>query len=111
MNNKLNALVAERVMGWMRQSRMGNIWFVNGESHTRLPNYSGSISDAWKVVEKLSTLFRCEIVCIPRYFPSVRFADSKRTGVAAGGAVSQAICRAALRAVGVTEAEIEEAMR
>lgn len=142
MSINLNALVAERVMGWTWWSARGKSHlcpqFVSGYqsfqngghfcpgktfdaepieniystySHLKIPNFSGDIACAWLLVDKLSASFRCDIVCIPRYFPSVRFTNGTKTGEAEGDSVPMAICLAALRAVGATDAEIEEAMR
>jgi hypothetical protein len=54
---ELDALVAEKVMGWMRQH---DIWYgpklKMAQAFDRPPNYSTDIAAAWEIVEKFSKL-------------------------------------------------------
>ena len=57
----LDALVAEKVMGWTivetkPRANYQNIWICqDGTSTANLPHFSTSISDAWLVVEQMAT--------------------------------------------------------
>jgi len=62
-SRELDALVAEKVMGWTAIQRVENILGVdyNGIDPTvnsirRIPEYSWKIQDAWLVVEKFDEL-------------------------------------------------------
>lgn len=52
----IDALVAERVMGWTRSTRPGDYpWKLpNGKQSIITPDYSTDIAAAWQVVEKLA---------------------------------------------------------
>ena len=58
---ELDALVAEKVMGWVRGRRYGNgngEWIIDGKTSVSrtwdsTPSYSTSIAAAWEVVEKM----------------------------------------------------------
>jgi hypothetical protein len=112
MTTKLDALVAERVMGWTLADRVKCGWgsgpdvYITGdEARPTIQGFepSTSIADAWQVLdrwtdwqlEKCGEAYECNIG--PGH---ARHADK-----------CVAICLAALRAVGVSEAEIQEAMR
>ena len=103
MTRELDALVAEKVMGWevepVQDGYDAGYWrIVKGESayeRENIPSYSTSIADAWMVVEK---------------FPSIEIHTHEHGGVSVrvdaycyGNAPTapEAICKAALRAVGV----------
>lgn len=61
---ELDALVAEKVLGWKRGKRFGNgngEWEIPGRENDsykltcyRTPDYSTDIAAAWEIVEKLS---------------------------------------------------------
>jgi hypothetical protein len=57
---ELDAMVAEKVMGWVRTpNQYGDYWhdgnhlYVGGGSHNPLPHYSTDIAAAWQVVQHL----------------------------------------------------------
>ena len=95
---ELDALVAEKVMGWT------NVRFichglslrgeVDGEPSEKVPFYSVDIDAAWDVVEKIGTSFTLERY--NRWY--VEFGDRYS---AAADTAPHAICLAALKAVGV----------
>ena len=111
---KLDALVAEKVMGMPRA--------IVDALALGPPAYSTSIADAWDVVEKLDTPGPFWTIESPRgvmddtkwsahYIPvPTKFGGSGRLGVGEADSAPLAICIAALKAVGVSEAEIQEAM-
>lgn len=127
MIHKLDALVAERVMGWVVSNECGKHWMVPLEcpffrewdkaTWPHCPAFSTNIADAWEVRATLKSKgFEVTIgthgglgnisddTCI------IRGDEYDRWDASADNA-ELAICLAALRAVGVSKAEIEEAMR
>lgn len=141
MTRKLDSLVAEKVMGWtyIIKEDTGYSWWKIPESDPlhddwdghddAQPHYSSDIAAAWEVRNKMAEthdvvvchwLFnneegdnRCEIT--PRQTPDEcskcgRCPPSTHFEVWAKTA-ELAICIAALRAVGVPENEIQEAMQ
>ena len=115
---ELDALVAERVMGWhitdaikkpgqddygVAPGQVGVLWVV------RVPDYSTDIAAAWQVVERLIKLdafvsldYDFQNVDSEKW--SVTFITRKAIDCESGETAPLAICRAALKAVGVTEA-------
>ena len=103
-NRELDALVAEKVMGWRR--REGR-WLVPDRVYSRrnCPRYSTSIAAAWQVVERFeervaiegpvttSDIWRCSIW--------TSWDENRESSVADTTSAPRAICLAALRAVGV----------
>lgn len=109
---ELDALVAEKVMGWRRHdsNRLGTygedpigLWIKNTEpSLVRLPQFSEDIAAAWEVVEKFHrfVVTRMEMpVCydarVVYYFGMGNFEEFAFTADTA----PHAICLAALKAV------------
>lgn len=119
MSMKLNAMVAERVMGWPRvgieEFRRPYVKvFPDGSTnvYTEGNNHwspSTEISAAWEAAKKMGKTHRYELSCNIGYFPSVSFIGST-TGQAEAESEQLAICLAALRAVGVPESEITASM-
>jgi len=151
MSHKLDAMVAERVMGVNpiitlevsndggKSSAFGNgdwstrfvdvhAWLAEKQSRGLMkdycvvdwkhyPRYSTDIAAAWEVVDsvlklrddvRFSIYFGCLCKPTARFFVVASGAD---LALCFADTAPLAICLAALRAVGVTKAEIEEAMR
>lgn len=104
---ELDALVAEKVMGW--KLFHGGIDGPNGEpgcidsnqieKHFKeLPHYSTSIADAWKVVDKLD-LFRAWVLTKYLGYYTVEEVDRDGFGetISKGESAPHTICLAALK--------------
>lgn len=106
----MDALVAEKVMGWEPVNEFRQWWWENGTKtkEVRTPDYSTDIAAAWQVVERMERRFSTVQVIWegPIYGARVLIRDED------GGAYSteadkraktapEAICLAALKAVGV----------
>jgi hypothetical protein len=130
MSSKLDRLVAERVMGYTFDPKE-----PIGELDKPTPRplwlgppkpYSSDISAAWEVVEKMRAIaseveihihghtsnFRQDHFVYIHGFNEDYWKDGllDRDGDACGKSLPLAICLAALRAVGVPESEIQEAL-
>lgn len=134
MSEKLDRLVATRVMNWQTHAR-NTAWWVDADVETGFVPSGGvrgltcgmdrwspstSIKTAWEVESKMrerkrfitlerdpaSELFECVFVDYCR-----GYGDYKLPPRAYHKSAPMAICLAALRAVGVSESEIQEAMR
>lgn len=110
---KLDALIAERVMGWDRDG--DRLWPPDTRRSKwkygiSVPPYSTSIADAWPVVEKLKERHSVELIggpndeggcehwsCTIKSYGYRSFQDQKWRGEA--DTAPLAICIAALRAV------------
>lgn len=122
MTRKLDVLVAERVMRWRRVVVLPEInrWMVSDSQWSGYYVFDWSpstdITDAWQVVEKMRQdlwlvnisgghFWDCEII-------DMSIEDEDRGDYAARNKETAplAICIAALRAVGVDEAEIQAAL-
>lgn len=120
---KLDALVAEKVMGWKDISGPdhGIDMWQTPEGHRGIrgkdiPSYSTDIAAAWEVAEKLSQLcfglwrvgdeWECELDSNDGRF--LVAGDSVHV-FGSGISAPLAICLAALKAVGVSEDEIKRA--
>lgn len=105
---ELDALIAEEVMGYnvMRTEWDAHeIYTEQARSAVPCPNYSASIEAAWQVVQKLSKEgwhFRIEIDADGELF-SVSLFRNERDGQSEiwAGNAPEAICLAALKALGV----------
>jgi hypothetical protein len=114
MSRKLDALVAEKVMGLVPSAAVGKrkVW-------NDLPHYSSNITAAWEVVEKFTLRIRIECYAESDYvdFDSEEcwhvdiWAPSREGCCVTAPTVTIAICKAALQAVGVSEEEIQEASK
>jgi hypothetical protein len=119
---ELDALVAEKVMGWSvcdtADGGKAGIAPRQTCSAVRVPPYSTDISAAWQVVERLCTTYpglgvggpfaNRFVLEVPNNEPlacKARFCHQGHVNEAGGEAAPLAICRAALKAVGVTEIE------
>lgn len=96
---ELDALVAEKVMNW----KPGTV-----DDWVRIPFYSTSIEDAWKVVEKIAPPMGWVFFRIQRYgeFWEVLFegaGQGQPNYRAKGSTAPYVICLAALRAVEALE--------
>lgn len=132
MSNKIDSLVAEKVMEWVRHPRNTAHWVEGGRDPFMAPvmglvpecgtgawSPSTSISAAWAVVEKMRerrftyTLSDTDSPTTRRHYCS--FIDANGTLPPAGSVQHTnecaAICIAALRAVGVPESAIQEALQ
>lgn len=133
-NREIDALVAEKVMGFdLVHSDLGSFWTPMishpfsiggkpaGTMPAELPHYSTNIADAFRVVEKVAEYdrlgFRIEHLCensgekwIAR-FPTTSVPDCEEMDPDANEAEADtaplAICLAALKAVGVKAQEGE----
>jgi len=106
---ELDALVAEKVMGWKRLDLgpINGIRWIKGKDviESEFPfSYSTDISAAWEVVEKLRAV-GVEIVVVAH---SVKFSccvndteTGKTSFLSLAATAPRAICKMALRAVGV----------
>jgi len=113
---ELDALVAERVMGWSNISRGADGddaygWNASLSGHVpphgriQIPKYSTNIAAAWEVVEKrLSTdghfAFWPSVAGFSVAYHGIRTWDSEPVWEVWAETAPLAICRAALRAVG-----------
>lgn len=112
MNNKIDALIAEKIMGKVNvryfRSRFvwDNVGYINGKpigdvmGVVDVPEYSTNISDAWQVVKSLKDKYRVDLVVdvVDCY---VAVMDSENMYEAFAQTAPMAICLAALKAVGV----------
>lgn len=110
---RLDELVAEKVMGWHKRNMNGNLVWVNNEDvFQHLAEYdsemltypfspSSDLEDAWMVVDKvyIHSLRRVanDEPDKPALWQVFVYADSTLSGI--GETVNLAICRAALLAV------------
>ena len=99
-----DALVAEKVMEW----DVGDIFYdeTHQEIMPRVPRYSTSIADAWPLVEKLSGQFAVNLSCTSQPVRWLcEFSRSENVWFNAHGRTpAEAICLAALKAVGYPSA-------
>jgi hypothetical protein len=120
-DRELDALVAEKVMGWrwLKDDERPGRWLQYGTSPgrspatgseqvvwgmmNRLPLYSTSIADAWQVVEKMRAMGKEAELFWTDQGCEVFFAreSSIHEGYGFTTTMPRAICRAALKAVGV----------
>lgn len=109
-DRELDALVAEKVMGWKRHPSVG-VWYPlnlhplqNVYGHV-LPPYSTSIVAAWEVVEKIGEKYAIELHWRESMWNcSIEEGDEVTAhyiATAESRNASKAICLAALKAVGV----------
>jgi hypothetical protein len=118
MTTKLDALVAERVMGWRL---VGRCWYSStGHAVRDESDWAPAecIADAWRVVERLRTQDPPHALTMldsddGGYIVSFANRNDRwnAKSIQSHREVTLAICVAALRAVGVSEGEIQEAMR
>lgn len=52
---ELDALVAEKVMQWKKDTSLTNVWYTTDIHQSVLLDFSTSIEAAWEVVEKITT--------------------------------------------------------
>ena len=105
---ELDALVAEQILGWEREERRKSSYLPwphwvapNGTAFIELPRFSEDVGEAWEVVEKLK--MRCGY-SHGRGDPFAMLECEKSdTLVVYADTVPLAICRAALKAVGIEE--------
>jgi competence transcription factor ComK len=102
---ELDALIAEKVMGWKRKT----IKLVNMveeqdvlidprlKTYSQPPHYSTNIADAWLVVEKFPQIDICMSKVDDKWNCFIEFADH----MAIAETAPLAICLAALKACGV----------
>ena len=128
MSDALNALVAKKVMGWVAGPRQGGVHVNRSWKNYRLPNSreivattesfspSTDISSAWEVwsnpivrrhVEYIMPSIDHEDGRLMHWCCAVRF-NKDRFGCVHNNP-AMALCEAALRAVGVSESEIDVA--
>ena len=140
MSRKIDALVAEKVMGWKRRVRkdvfnepdddtpwmneLDNNWYDASDTARACVEDEGScredyehgwfpsedISAAWEVVEKMREISGVTITASQIGYPTIHSCMCG-TFYGGGNTAMLAICLAALRSVGVTEDEIADAMK
>jgi hypothetical protein len=108
----LDALIAEKVMGWGTLKKNGNTYLVNHQGvpgiilEHQLPPYSTDIAAAWEVVKRVNGVSKTNFyVSYSEYSGEwwAQFQCRKETWFAkevSDHSVPHAICLAALRAVG-----------
>lgn len=109
---ELDALVAERVMGWQRFGLHNQLWDKQPPHRQvmctafELPKFSGEIAAAWEVVENLAPKFiDFELVNRQNRLALTRFVwghGPKEFFQGNASTAPLAICRAALKAVNAT---------
>lgn len=117
-NREIDKLVAERVMGWRLEtalSTQSKWWFIDRAGQIcSCPYFSTDIADAWRVVEKIRTLVElcqgifCDDIALAAYDDDWAVATIRAGRGHYPHAMLRiimptpaAICRAALKAVGV----------
>jgi hypothetical protein len=115
-SRELDAIVAEKVMGWSYTRFMNNVHRVSArhpvwQEFIVVPRYSTDLAAAWQVVEKLATGYRnvlientAELLGKRRYWVDIKeHGDLGMIDIAKANADTAplAICLAALKAVGV----------
>ncbi len=115
---ELDALVAEKVMGWKSRKSVGlathegdNLWIRPDNCAAGLRVYSTDISAAWEVVEKIKSIIKRNFFFELLYTPErphwyAVFSSTKpeRRYSADGRTAPHAICLAALKAFGAIDA-------
>lgn len=130
MSDKINAMVAEKIFGWKRIHDEYSRWWSIPESdpayadldgHDYTPPYSSDISAAWAVVHRVKDLHSESrggmgdvVITFNPYTArwTVKFNWSNNKPVEWDNpSECMAICIAALKAVGVPDSEIQEALQ
>ncbi len=106
---ELDALIAERVFGYEAISFMGGYYSWRDKTGAMVPDarFSTDIRDAWEVVEKMrEDGWRCQLTTLPATslvcaeFNRYRW---ERWAFETASTMPLAICRAALKALGVSK--------
>lgn len=114
---ELDALVAEKIMGWSNCHREGDWGYFGrpfgGPTDFRIPNYSTDISAAWEVMEKMLFIEGfsfCIEQTVNSKFPTTWFLHTHHKGIlcidevqerySSTGVIEHSICLAALKSVG-----------
>lgn len=112
MTRDLDALVAEKVMGWKNKNYTDYVAFEDETGRTRFISYadgspclaaflpSERIADAWMVVEKFIVWDVGTDGCL--YLCKIKTHPNKKGHIASADTAPEAICLAALKAVGWT---------
>lgn len=105
---ELDALIAEKVMGWKEDKYRGIIGWLDGHVFRSSFNPSINIADAWHVVEKIQEKFWIKLVGYGEGFICTLTGKGNNTLKTAVDETTAplAICLAALEAVGY---DIQEA--
>jgi len=105
---ELDALVAEKVMGWKKLNDTGLSWRSPDEGFSNLPYFSTDISAAWQVVEKMRETRWIEVHSTidgewAAFYTPIGTTDMNQAihEYAKASTAPLAICRAALKAKGV----------
>lgn len=121
-NREIDALVAEKVMGWKPRDSEFVPWVDSeGTGVSCLPEFSYDVAEAWRVVEEVAEYdrlgFSIEHLCENSgekwiaHFPTTSVPDCEEMDPDANEAEADtapmAICLAALKAVGVRAQEGE----
>lgn len=110
-NREINILVATHVMDWHNKENMGDAWFRENGFYETGHSWSPTtrIEDAWRVTEKMrSDGWEFAIYSKDssrKYQWDVRIFNGDKRAMAFGETFQEAICLAALSAVGV---EVED---
>jgi len=121
MSRAIDELIVFRVMGWVRWTGPSGRkchGLPNEGGHRDIPEYSTDPAAAMEVVEKMRALGR-KVTIETGYFGGKSVWDvavsssikdpGGKSGIAVCETFAEAVCLAALRAVGVPEVEIEKA--
>jgi len=104
---ELDALVAEKVMGWIKRPKgagTAHLWISSDKQafhESELPAYSTDIAAAWQVVEKLTRRDDKLFFTLETPISGSAWECWFSGEWAEGETASHAICLAALKAVGV----------
>jgi len=95
--NELDALVAEKVMGYKITTGSTGEKYLDGFSISKIPSYSEKISAVWEVVEKFKG--KIQIISHKDCYECVIWNGSKVDYLAEGFTAPEAIAKAALLSV------------
>jgi hypothetical protein len=103
-DRELDAMVAEKVMGWWEMRPSKELWAGVMGVTTKLPPFSTDLTVAWQVVRKMASCgHSLELHVGPTLRAGAAFHGGRRgtNAVYWYASAPKAICRAALRACGV----------
>jgi len=105
---KIDALVAEHVMGWRVEKYMTTIPKPTGAGMRpgsavieEIPRYTSDISTAWEVIERLHPEFTFSLDYLSSGRWTITFYSGEAHGLMSTDSAPLAICLAALRAKGI----------
>ena len=105
-NRQIDALVAEKVMGWVESTHKDSMGYLAPPDNPEgfytdydIPNYSTDISAAWEVMEKMKEIYEPDIMYLKLY--NKWRADFGYDATILNETAPMAICLAALKAKGI----------